>query len=64
MRMGRNSDEFFLRFTAVKEEGDIEAAKDLLSDLDSLSDEDRNGLSELYMDIENYINDREYDLEY
>lgn len=64
MRIGRSFDEFFLRFTAAKEEEDVDAAKNLLNDLDSLSDEDRNGLSELYADVENYIDDMEYALGY
>lgn len=63
MRYGRMTDEFFIRFIEAKEEDDIESAKALLSDLDSLSDSDRLELSELYKDVEDYIADMEVDME-
>lgn len=63
MRFGKANDEFFVRFIEAKEEDDVESAKALLSDLNSLSDADRKELSELYADVEDYIADMEADME-
>lgn len=63
MLFGRANDEFFIRFIEAKEEDDVESAKALLSDLNSLSDADRMDLSELYADVEDYIADMEADME-
>ena len=63
MRFGKANDEFFVRFIEAKEEDDVESAKALLSELNSLSDADRKELSGIYADVEDYIADMEADME-
>jgi len=63
MRFGKANDVLFLRFIEAKEDDDLESAKAVLDELNSLSDTERAELSGLYMDVESYIRDMEEDLE-
>lgn len=65
MRMvyGRANDELFITFMQAKEESNYDLAQTVMDNLNSLSDTERDELSGLYMDVEEFLNERDEDYE-
>lgn len=57
VQFGRAKDEFFIRFIGAKEDDDVESARELLNGIENLPAADREELSDLYMEIEDYVRD-------
>lgn len=60
---GRASDELFITFMQAKQENNFDLAQSVLDNLNSMSDDERQELSGLYMDVEDFLNDRDNEYE-
>lgn len=60
---GRAADELFINFVQAKENRDLNLARSVMDNLNSLSDGERQELTGLYMDVEEYINELELEEE-
>lgn len=63
MVFGRENDELFINFMQAKDERNFDLAQEVMDNLNSMSDAERDSLSGLYMDVEDFLKERDEEYE-